>query len=302
MKTITVFTTTYNRAYCLHILYNCLLRQTSQDFLWLVVDDGSTDNTKELVQSWIDEGKIEIKYHWKPNGGMHTGHNAAYALIDTELNVCIDSDDYMPDDAIEKIIMLWRRDGSEKYAGLIGLDATVKGAIIGTEFPAGLKECTHTELQPRYGVICDKKLVHRTEVVKKYPPYPEFEGEKFVPLYLTILVDKDYPLLCYNEVFCIADYQDDGSTINIFSQYFKNPKGFSYSRIIEMTYVPFTWIKFKACIHYVATSIISKNWKFLQESPRKLCTFFAIPFGIVLYFYLLSKRNKQRDISKRYVR
>ena len=103
MKFITVFTPAYNRAYCLARVYESLLKQTNQNFVWLIVDDGSTDNTKELVAGWVKEQKLVIKYIYKANGGMHTAHNAAYKNIDTELNVCIDSDDFMPISAIQNI-------------------------------------------------------------------------------------------------------------------------------------------------------------------------------------------------------
>ena len=298
MKTLTVFTPTFNRAYCLHFLYDSLSRQSSQDFVWLIIDDGSTDSTKELVSSWMDEGLIAIEYHYKENGGMHTGHNAAYKLITTELNVCIDSDDYMPDDSVEKIINLWSLYGGDQYAGIIGLDCTVSGKIIGTGFPNSLKECKYSDLYTKYGVMGDKKIIYRTDVVEKYPAYPTFENEKFVPLYLPIVVDRDYNLLNFNEVFCIVDYQEDGSTLNIYNQYFKNPQGFSFSRKIEMVYLPSKMQKIKSCIHYVATSVISKNLNFLKESPRKFYTFISIPFGILLYFLLIHKRNKKRDITK----
>src|SRR5690606_35774747 len=99
MKTITVFTPTYNRAHLLPRLYESLCRQTSKDFLWLVIDDGSVDNTKEIVQSWIKENIIQIEYHFKENGGMHTGHNMAIKNIKTELCMCVDSDDYLLDDS-----------------------------------------------------------------------------------------------------------------------------------------------------------------------------------------------------------
>ncbi|PTM08487.1 MAG: glycosyltransferase [Bacteroidetes bacterium] len=297
-KTITVFTPTYNRAYCLHLLYESLLRQTSDDFEWLIIDDGSSDNTEALVQEWINEEKVKISYHYKENGGMHTGHNVAYSLINTELNVCIDSDDYLPSDGIEKMLSLWKKHGSETYAGLIGLDVSTKDIIIGNQFPPDLKECKYSELSYKYGVVGDKKIVYVTEVVKKYEPYPVFEDEKFVPLYLPIIIDHDYKLLCFNEIFCIVDYQLDGSTLNIYNQYFKNPKGFSQLRKIEMIYFPFYFLKLKSSIHYIATSIMSRNWKFLWESPKKLYTFFSIPFGIALYLFLLMQRNKTRDISK----
>ena len=298
MKKITVFTPTFNRAYCLHNLYESLLRQTSNDFEWLVIDDGSTDKTKSLVKGWIDENKISIKYHFKKNGGMHTGHNTAYSIINTELNVCIDSDDYLPDDAIEKINYLWKKFGSKNYAGLIGLDFTVNNKLIGNEFPVNLKECTYSELSSKYDVVGDKKIVYRTEIVKKHKPYPVFNDEKFVPLYLPILIDLDYKLLCFNEVFCIVDYQLDGSTLNIYDQYFKNPNGFLQLRKIQMVNLRLRKLKFKSAIHYISTSIILKKYNALNESPRKVYTFFAIPFGVLLYLYLRLYRNKKRNLKK----
>ena len=107
MKTLTVFTPAYNRASTIGRTYESLLRQTCKDFEWLVVDDGSTDNTRELVEGWASEGKIPIHYVYQKNQGMHGAHNTAYENIETELNVCLDSDDYMPDDAVEIIVSLW---------------------------------------------------------------------------------------------------------------------------------------------------------------------------------------------------
>ena len=85
-KSLTVFTPTFNRAYCLGQLYTSLVNQTNHDFVWMIIDDGSSDTTKELVQSWIDEQKIEINYLYKENGGMHSAHNVAYQNITTWLN------------------------------------------------------------------------------------------------------------------------------------------------------------------------------------------------------------------------
>lgn len=100
---LTVFTPTFNRAECLKKGYEALCRQTCKEFVWLVVDDGSTDQTRLLVEQWSRQEKgFEVRYIYKENGGLHTGYNVAIANIDTELSVCIDSDDYMPDDAVEK--------------------------------------------------------------------------------------------------------------------------------------------------------------------------------------------------------
>lgn len=112
MPLITVFTPTYNRAYCLHQCYESLRRQSCKNFLWLIIDDGSTDGTDELVRKWMEQSAgFEIRYVYKENGGLHTGYNAAIERLDSELAVCVDSDDYLTDDAIEQICDLEKEQG-----------------------------------------------------------------------------------------------------------------------------------------------------------------------------------------------
>ena len=298
-RTLTIFTPAYNRAHTLHLGYEALLRQTCKDFEWLIIDDGSTDNTRELVARWMEENKIPIRYHYQENQGMHGAHNTAYRLIDTELNTCIDSDDYMPDDAVEKIVSFWKKYGNDKVAGIIGLDQTIQGKVIGTTFPKDLKETTLLDFY-RSGGKGDKKLVYRTDVVKTYPPYPIFPGEKYVGLsYLYMLIDQDYKLLTLNTPLVTVEYQQDGSSINMYKQYWNNPKGFAFLRKEFMPYTKGFTERFRTCIHYVSSSIISKNKHFLQESPLKLLTFLAIIPGCLLYLYIKYKvlQNKKMVIA-----
>jgi glycosyltransferase involved in cell wall biosynthesis len=284
---ITIFTPTYNRAYCLHQVYESLVAQTNQNFCWLVIDDGSTDNTKELVHSWIKEHKIQIQYIYQENQGMHGAHNTAYENITTELNTCIDSDDYMPNNAIEIILNFWRQFGSNQVAGIVGLDATKEGKVIGTKIPTNLKQSTLYDLYQNFGVMGDKKLVYRTEVVKKYPPYPLFKGENFVPLgYKYLLIDQDYNLLTLNEVLCIVEYRPDGSSMNMLSQYKRNPKGWAFSRISRMEHAKNRKDLFKNAIHYVSSSLMIKDIFFLKKSTKKMTIICAIPLGIALYLYI----------------
>ncbi|MGN0514971.1 MAG: glycosyltransferase family A protein [Lachnospiraceae bacterium] len=296
-KTLTVFTPTYNRAHTLYLGYEALLRQTCKDFVWLIVDDGSTDNTRQLVEHWIQEGKIEIRYHYQENQGMHGAHNTAYRLIDTELNTCIDSDDYMPDDAVEKIVMFWKQRGSEQYAGIIGLDYTVQGELIGTSLPIDSKDITLISFY-QGGGKGDKKLVYRTDIIRKYPPYPVFSGEKYVGLaWLYSQIDKDYTLLVMNEKLCCVNYQMDGSSMNMYKQYWKNPKGFAF---IRKEYMPFAngfWDKYRTNIHYVSSSIISKNPRFILESPLKVFTILAIIPGLMLYLYILYQVKTEKRLQ-----
>ena len=290
MKTLTVFTPTYIRAYCLHQCYNSLVEQIHQDFIWLIIDDGSTDNTKDLVASWIEENKINIQYHYQDNQGMHAGHNAAYNIIDTELSVCIDSDDFMPTTAVADIITAWSAiDEKNGLAGLIGLDAHKNDEIIGQKFPETLERTSLEDLHYRYKVTGDKKLVLRTEIVKTFKPYyPIYSSERFVPLgTLYLLIDKHYQLQCLNKVLCVVEYLEDGSSRNIIKQYRRHPKGFQYARLLTLKYSKYTKVQFKNAIHLIAHSLQLKDWKVLSKTPNLGLTILAMPFGIILYFYVL---------------
>ncbi|BFT75267.1 glycosyltransferase family A protein [Paenibacillus sp. P36] len=290
--TLTIFTPTYNRAYTLHLCYESLKRQTCNDFVWLIIDDGSTDDTSELVAGWISEGAIKIQYYFQENQGMHGAHNTAYELLDTELNVCIDSDDYMADNAVDKIISFWKKHGNVGYAGIIGLDATTDGNVIGTRLPDQLVSSTLSHLHAKHKVKGDKKLIYRSELTRKTPPYPIFPGEKYCPLsYKYILIDQECPLLIMNEVLCHVEYLVDGSSMNIIKQYIKNPRGFLFFRKVAMKLAPTYKDKLREAIHYVSTNLMINNSKFIVESPCKWTTLIATPFGVLLYFYI---RNTSR--------
>lgn len=283
-KTLTIFTPAYNRAHTIKRTYDSLCRQTCKDFEWLVVDDGSTDNTRQLVKGWIEEGLIPIRYVYQENQGMHGAHNTAYKHITTELNTCIDSDDWMPDDAVEKIVACWKRNSSEKVAGIIGLDAMPDGQVIGDRFPDGLKEITLRGFHESLKGVGDKKLVYRTDVICNTPEYPLFEGERYVGLiYKYHMVDEKYPLLVSNDVFVIVDYQDDGSSRGMWRQYWNNPKGFAFLRKYDMLQTHLWKRKLEDNIHYVSHSIRSRNWHFIQDSPMRCLTFFSILPGLMLY-------------------
>ena len=283
-KTLTVFTPAFNRAHTLSRTYQSLCRQTCKDFEWLIVDDGSSDNTRELVDGWIKENIIPIRYIYQENQGMHGAHNTAYRNIKTELNTCIDSDDYMPDDAVEKITSFWKENGSEKYAGVVGLDAYTNGDIIGQRFPENLKETTLRDYYEKYHGSGDKKLVYRTKVIQSYPEYPLFPNEKYFALvYKYNLVDEDYPLLLSNDVYVIVEYQDDGSSRGMWKQYWKNHNGFAFYRKYDMSYTHSWKRRWMDNVHYVSHSIRSRNGRFLKESPMKGLTVLTLIPGLLLF-------------------
>lgn len=279
---ITVFTPAYNRAHTLPRTYESLKKQGNKNFIWLIIDDGSTDNTKELVEKWIsEENDFTIRYIYKENGGMHTAHNVAYQNITTELNVCIDSDDCLAENAIDKILTFWNKNKNNKYAGIVGLDSDLNGNLIGKDFD-NLKETTLSGYYANGGKG-DKKLVYRTDVINKYPEYPVFEGEKYVGLnYKYLLIDQDYKLLVLNEVLCNVEYQEDGSSNSMWKQYYRNPKGFAFLRKFYMQYNTSLKRNIMDCIHYVSSSKLAKNKHYIKESPKKILTILMIPFGLLL--------------------
>ena len=314
MPILTIFTPAYNRAHTIERTYNSFCRQTCRDFEWLIIDDGSPDATRSLVESWLDDPVsvgnelcgyskqspwLKIRYIYQANQGMHGAHNTAYENIHTELNTCIDSDDYMPDDAVEKIVSFWEGQSDEnkhKYAGLIGLDVDDKNReLIGEPFPPDLRATTLSGYY-KNGGKGDKKLVYRTEIIKATPPYPLFEGERYVGLnYKYLIIDRKYQLLVLNEPLIVVDYQLDGSSSSMFRQYWNNPKGWSFYRKFEMKQPIGLKRKFMVCIHYVSSSIICRNRSFLLESPEKILTLLAIPFGFALFCKI--KRSVRRNVT-----
>lgn len=297
MKTLTVFTPTFNRASLLPRLYESLKQQSSKDFVWMIVNDGSTDHTDEVVQGFIEEGVLEIQYIKQKNQGMHGAHNTAYRNCKTLLNTCIDDDDVMTEHAVELLLKKWNSIDPKKYSGIIALDAHFDGTILGSEF-----EVDFTTLEDFYlkGGKGDKKLIYRTEVMNQYPEYPIFEGEKYVGLgYKYLLADQDYELATLNEVVCLVDYQPEGSSNNMWRQYYKNPKGFAFLRKEQMKISKSPKRIALDAAHYVAHSLKAKHWSFLAESPRKILTFLAIPIGIGLYFYTLYRNKKEGGVYER---
>lgn len=296
MVTLTVFTPTYNRAYCLKKGYEALRRQTSKDFLWIIIDDGSTDNTKELVNEWkMKENGFEIIYVYKENGGMYTGYNAAIEIAETELCVCVDSDDYLTDHAVETIVKYWSLNKESKYAGIIGLDCFESGALLGDKLPEQHSINLIDLAIGKYKLNNrDRKIVVRTDLYKSVAPMKEFPGEKdFNPHLMHLQISQKYDFLVLNEKLCVVEYQPDGMTNTVFKQYLRSPKSFRETRLFDMA-IEGAPIKFliKKTIHYVSSCIISHE-PCISCSPHKILTVLLYPAGVILtaYIYYYNKKH-----------
>lgn len=291
MAIITVFTPTYNRSSLLKRLYKSLLEQENKNFKWLIIDDGSSDNTKTIVENWKKENKISINYFYKENGGIHTAYNLGIEKADTELFICIDSDDFMPADGIKNITDFWKKNQSENVAGIIGLDYDLENKPLKNKMLPEVEKIYITELATKYKFDADTKMVHRTSLLKEVAPMKVFKGEKnFNPIYLFLKVDKKFPLLVLNKNLCFVDYQETGMANNILQQFINSPRSFAELRKLNMSLSRVTpAFIFKNAVHYISSCIIAKKRDWFSDSPKKIYTILAIPFGIALSIYLKIK-------------
>lgn len=291
---LTIFTPTFNRAHTLPRTYESLRRQDCKGFIWLIVDDGSSDNTRELVDDWKkNEKDFEIRYIYKENGGMHSAHNVAYRNIDTKLNTCIDSDDELSKGAVKKILDKWNEVREQGYAGIIALDVNMNtGEVIGKGFPDGMKETTVSGYYEAGGKG-DKKLIYRTDIINQYPEYPEYEGEKYLSLaYKYLLIDQDYKMAVLNEAVCNVEYQPDGSSKTMFREYLNNPKGWAFWRTIKMKYDKTMKRRIMDCIHYCSSAQMADIKNYVNDSPYPLLTVLCIPAGFILKKYIKKKASQ----------
>ena len=213
---ISIITPTYNRAYILPMLHGSLCRQTSKDFEWIIIDDGSTDDTEDLVEQWHDM-EFPLTYILQANGGKHRALNTGMKAVRGDYCMIVDSDDYLTDDAIEAIhgwIKHIARDGN--FAGVSVLKGYIGGGRIGG-YPRAKRYAEYvdaTNIQRRkHKLLGDKAEVYRTDILKRYP-FTEHEGENYVSLsdvWDAIAAD-GYKIRWFNKIIYKAEYLDDGLT------------------------------------------------------------------------------------------
>lgn len=229
---ITVFTPTYNRAYILSNLYHSLQRQTFRDFEWLIVDDGSTDNTEEVVNEWIenDNNDFPIRYIYKENSGKCKTINYGVDFAEGELFFNVDSDDYLLDNALEKVDE-WEKSlpKDKKYCGVVGNLGTSPTETPNTPFDSEYRDGNFLE---RYEDYCsnpidgERALVFYTDIQKKYK-YPEFDGENFITPAVSWnrMAHDGYIARFYNDIIWVYEYQPDGLTASGSNRFINRPQG-----------------------------------------------------------------------------
>lgn len=221
---ITVFTPTYNRAVLLRRLYKSLKRQSYKEFEWIIVDDGSTDYTQDIVKDFINEGVLNVIFIRQGNGGKHRAVNKGVSTAKGELFFIVDSDDVLPVNSLEFIAETYRpiRD-DYSFGGVSGVDGYLDGRMIGTGLPADFVDCNSIDIRYKYHVKGDMAEVFRTSVMREFP-FPEIESEKFCPEVLVWnRIAQKYRLRYFNKIIYMAEYQTEGLTSKITQIRMKSP-------------------------------------------------------------------------------
>lgn len=268
---ITVFTPTYNRAYLLPRLYESLKSQTFKDLEWLIVDDGSTDDTRDLVDKWINKNLLDIRYYYQENGGKHRAINRGAPLAKGEWFFIVDSDDYLPDNSLE-IASKWidTIKDDDSFAGVCGVKKDITEKIdCGFNFE-------FMDASPLYGTEIsrtDKAEIFRTSILKGFP-FPDFPGERFCAEGLIWnRIGLHYKLRYFNEVIYCFEYLEDGLSRNSLRHRRQSPTYASLVYKEQVKYKPSWKEKVRAAINY---------WRFVWFAKVEH-TFFDVPCYAYLF-------------------
>lgn len=278
---LTIFTPVYNRADKIVNLYKSLVMQTITDFIWMIVDDGSSDNIDDIIESFIKESNLNIKYYKQKNQGKHVAHNFAVKHCNTDFFVCVDSDDTLLPYAVEDILKYIDVNrvnlNDNSICGILAYRGYSDKNKIG-EYPNDLSPSSLNELYYYKGMSGDTLLVFKTNVIKEFP-FPVFKNENFLRESISYdLIDISYKYLILNKILLICEYYDDGLTKNASKLEINSPLGAALFRYHEAKKSITKKSKIRNYIAYVFFSRLGHN---IKECRNHLGLLFPI-------YYLLS--------------
>jgi glycosyltransferase involved in cell wall biosynthesis len=279
---ITVFTATYNRGYCLNKLYDSLKNQTYKNFEWIVIDDGSKDDTEEIINSFIHEGQVCIRFAKQANRGKHIAINSGVQMARGEYFFIVDSDDKLPHDSLE-IISNNIKNISKTIGGVAGRAAHFDGTLVGNSFSGSILS-NAIDIRYKYKVSGDLVEVFKTEIMKEFP-FPEFPDERFCPeVVVWNRIATKYQLLFFNQIIYYCEYLEDGLTSKIINIRMNSPEAtmLTYAEL-ERYNIPL-FQKIRANINFWRFSYCS-NRSFLNKVTQisKFHSLIGIPIGYILH-------------------
>lgn len=294
--TLCVVTPTYNRAYILDACYRSLQRQTCSDFMWMIIDDGSVDGTEELVSQWQKENKVEISYFKTENRGKPSALNLSMDQCQCALWVCVDSDDYLSDTAVECILREYRTiQSDDTCGGLIANMHDFDGNILGGKsFPKEYEYIVNRDIRYKAKMDVDLVRVFKSRLLcRPENRYPIFENEKYIgESYLYEKINTKYHIV--RAPLYYAEYRDDGLTANYLKLHVDNPLGYKLLKEQVITLRIPLLHRCKAAASYVAACMLNKEKGIVKHSPAKLLTAATYPLGVIIYYKRYHKLVKEK--------
>lgn len=292
---LSIITPTYNRGHLIEKLFLSLENQNNKEFIWIIVDDGSSDNTKDMVDSFINRKTINIKYIYQQNSGKFSALNKAIKASKSELFICVDSDDYLLQDAVEIILNKWKEYREEEdIIGMVAPRVFKDGELSGNEMPKGVYSLTHNELYYKYGKTGETALIFKTLILNQN--LIETNEEKF--LSEEILYDKLDSIgklkVINNTFYVMGEYLSDGLTKNYFKLWQKSPENTimflksKYNNVIGLSLLQKAKKRLKTIVQYnIFTISIGKS--VFKNTPNKLWSFITILPSYLLYLIKFRK-------------
>ena len=285
---LTILTPTYNRGKLLKQCYKSLKEQKNLNFEWLIIDDGSNDNTKEIVQGFIDENILDIKYFYKFNGGKHTALNYGINKAKGEMTIILDSDDFLTNDATQTIYEVWQANKMNKELCGIAFHRGYKnGNIIGDKFPKDFFISDYIDCRMNLEVKGDKSEIYITEILKQYP-FPEFKNEKFIGEHIVwVRMARKYKTLHVNKIIYITEYLEGGLTKSGRSMRIKCPLGGmeSSKECVDNRFK--MKMRLKNMMLYICYGFFAKKsiYSIIRESGNSYLAMTALIPSYILYIY-----------------
>lgn len=286
-KFLSIVTPTYNRADLLLKCYSSLEKQTDYDFEWIVVDDGSCDHTKSIMEELKKSAGFPIIYRYKENGGKHTALNLAFQCLASELTIILDSDDQLICTAVEIIKRDWKQ--YQSYSNICGL-SYLRGydetSVIGDRFPSENLISNHIELRINEHIRGDKAEVVKSDLCKDMV-FPVFEGENFLGEgYLFIKLAHKYETIYINKIIYICKYLEGGLSKSGRSMRIKNAKGGMFNSSLFFSNSFRLKIRIKKAILYIGYGkmLNMKIKEILQSNEHKALLMIGLPLGMIVYW------------------
>ena len=293
---ITVATPTYNRAHTLPACYESLCEQSDKRFIWLVIDDGSTDNTEELIHTWKKENRIEIDYCKKKNGGKASALNVGIDLLKTPYAVCLDSDDTFFPETIERaLMMLMKTESDPRCCGILALRNNPDGSVMGHKtIPEYLTTITAKNVFLDLNLTTELICFYKSEMLKKYR-FPEFEGEKFVsPAWMQYKITEEYYYKTSWDKLCRCEYIADGLTKNKRKVIKNNPRGYTCVKKYSFDLAPTVKSRIKNGIMYDCGCLLGHDKMWLKNVRHKGWAVILMPIAAIVKWRRFSDNGTEK--------